>query len=191
MFCGKLEYNLMEKTHKRALKVLNLDYTSNYSQLLEKSSCVTLHVKHLQHLMTEIYKTFKHLNPVFMKEIFITKEGCYNFRNVNLLKVHTPRTERFGVREISFRGSQIWNQLPNHYKQSESLNIFKNKIKQNGVGMSVIAIYAYNSFSNIFILYIFDFMLVFISILKLPLLLAVQLTLKLNTNTKNTIISFI
>ena len=102
----------MEKTHKHALKVLNLDYSSNYSQLLEKSSCVILHVKHLQHLMTEIYKTFKHLNPVFMKEIFITKEGCYNFRNINLLKVHTPRTEKFGVREISFRGSQIWNQLP-------------------------------------------------------------------------------
>ena len=130
MFCGKLEYNLVKKTHKRALKVLNLDYSSNYSQLLEKSGCVSLHVKHLQQLMTEIYKTLHSLNPVFMKEIFIIKEGCYNFRNENLLKIDTPRTEKIGVRATSFRGSQTWNNLPNLYKLSESLNIFKNKIKQ-------------------------------------------------------------
>ena len=129
MFCGKMQYNQIEKTHKRALKVLHLDYSSSYRELLEKSGCVSLHVKHLQHLMTEIYKTVNSLNPLFMKNIFKIKEGYYTLRNQNLLKVYTPRTEKFGVRTVSFKGSLIWNTLPNVYKQSRSINIFKNKIK--------------------------------------------------------------
>ena len=99
MFCGKSEYLLIEKTHKRALKILYNDFSLSYRELLEKSGSVNIHVKHLQQLMTEIYKTIESVNPLFMKNIFSAKEGNYNLRNQNLLKL--PK----------YKDNKIWNQI--------------------------------------------------------------------------------
>ena len=130
MFCGKTEYNLLEKTHKRALKVLNCDFASNYQQLLEKSNTVSIHVTHLQFLMTEIYKTINLLNPKFMNQIFKTKTGTYALRDNNLLVIEKARTEMHGVRCSSFKGAVIWNKLPNPLKNAKSINVFKKNIKK-------------------------------------------------------------
>ena len=77
MFCGKTEYALIEKTHKRALRILHNNFTYDYKQLLEISGSVNIHVKHLQHLMTEIYKTTNSINPEFMKQVFKQRECVY------------------------------------------------------------------------------------------------------------------
>ena len=69
MFCGKSEHLLIEKTHKRALKILYNDFSLSYGDLLEGSGSVNIHVKHLQQLMTEIYETIESVNPLFMKNI--------------------------------------------------------------------------------------------------------------------------
>ena len=131
MFCGKGEYLLIEKTHKRALKILyNKSFSLSYKQLLEMSGSVNIHVKHLQHLMTEIFKTTKSINPKFMKKVFTERECDYNLRNRNLLTLPATRTTTFGTRSVSFKGSFIWNKIPNVYKQAQSIAEFKNKIKQ-------------------------------------------------------------
>ena len=90
MFCGKTEYLLIERTHKRALRILQNDFTLSYKQLLEMSGSVSIHVKHLQHLMTEIYKTTNSTNPEFMKQVFKQREGVYyNLRNKNSAYITT------------------------------------------------------------------------------------------------------
>ena len=128
---GKTEYLLIERTHKRALRILQNDFTLSYKQLLEMSGSVSIHVKHLQHLMTEIYKTTNSTNPEFMKQVFKQREGVYyNLRNKHMLTLPPTRTTTFGTRSVSFKGSLIWNTIPSSLKDAKSTAIFKNEIKK-------------------------------------------------------------
>ena len=52
----------INRTHKRALRILFKDYDSSFDNLLEKSERVKIHVLYLQKLMIEIYITMNNLN---------------------------------------------------------------------------------------------------------------------------------
>ena len=62
-FCS---LKLLKKVEK--IKPYN-DSTSDYNQLLNKSSKVSMEVKRLRKLALEIFKTLNNLNPEYMKEI--------------------------------------------------------------------------------------------------------------------------
>ena len=63
MFCSKSAKKEVNRTNKRALKVLCEDYDSSFEQLLEKDGSISVHQRNLQNLMTEIYKTLNQINP--------------------------------------------------------------------------------------------------------------------------------
>ena len=52
-----------------------------FHPLTMKDNSATIHVRNLQFLMTEIFKTIHDENPPFMKEIFFMEESCYNLRS--------------------------------------------------------------------------------------------------------------
>ena len=45
MFCGKEVNHKINRTHKRALRILHNDYHSSLNTLLKKSDIVTIHIK--------------------------------------------------------------------------------------------------------------------------------------------------
>ena len=56
--------------------------TSDYDTMLLRDNAVPIHIRNLQLLMTEVYKTKWELNPSFMKEIcfcFVTFKSTYIF----------------------------------------------------------------------------------------------------------------
>ena len=59
-----------EKIQERALRILYHDSTSNYKELLNKSSKVSMEEKRLRNFSLEISKTFNQLSLEYMKEIF-------------------------------------------------------------------------------------------------------------------------
>ena len=84
--------------------------------------------------MTEIFKTINKENPPFMKEIFGREDSVYNLRCMFRPKVPRALTAKNGLETLSFRGSQIWNSLPNNLKELNSVAAFKSAIKGwNGV----------------------------------------------------------
>ena len=89
--------------------------------LLIHDQGISVHRKHINTLLTEIYKTFSGENPYFMKSIFTKKDVIYNLRTSNLLTLPKRNTKRFGLYSFSFRASHLWNQLPDHIKQIVSL----------------------------------------------------------------------
>ena len=119
----------MKKLHKRALQIVHEDFTSSYDDLRVKDNSATIHVRNLQFLMTEIFKTIHDENPQFIKEIFVMEESCYNLRFK--FRLHVPRVSitKYGLETVSFRGSQIWNALPDDFKDPECVSSFKRKIK--------------------------------------------------------------
>ena len=54
-------------------------------ELLIRDQGISVHRKHINTLLTEVYKTFSGENPYFMKSIFTKKDVIYNLRTSNLL----------------------------------------------------------------------------------------------------------
>ena len=129
MFCSKEANNEIEKSHKNPLQIIHDDFSSSYDDLRMKDNSATIHVRNLQFLKTEIFKTIHDENPPFMKEIFVMKESCYNLRSKFRLHVPSASTTKYGLETVSFRGNQVWNVLPNDFKDSDCVSSFKRKIK--------------------------------------------------------------
>ena len=103
--CGKTANNRINQLHKRALRVLQNDYTATFEDLLEKSEEATVHCSNLQKLMIEIYQCTNHIGPAVLTEFFTTKEIIYDLRIKNLLQIPKVKTSSYGQSSLSFRGS--------------------------------------------------------------------------------------
>ena len=80
MFCSKTANKSINRAHKRAVRVLYKEFESCFEELLSRHGDVTIHVKNLQKLLLEVYKTLHHLNPSYLWENFQTKSITYNLR---------------------------------------------------------------------------------------------------------------
>ena len=101
----------------------------SHKSLLEQRNLVSIHVKNLQLLMTEIYKTKAGLSPPFTKDIFTERNTGYNLRYGNDSQLPKVHTTTYGIETISFLGNRLWSTLPNIFKQASTLPIFKSHIK--------------------------------------------------------------
>ena len=57
-----------------ALRILYQDEKSSFEKLLQKDKSVSVHMKNLQYLATEIFKVKNSLSSIIMNEIFIFKK---------------------------------------------------------------------------------------------------------------------
>ena len=100
----------IEKIHKRCLRIILNDHTSDYQTLLEKSKNTSMELKRLRNLATESFKFFNNLNRSFIKNIFTLKENArvppYNI----VVKSHNSAT--LGDNSLMILGPKIWNALP-------------------------------------------------------------------------------
>ena len=115
--------------HERALRIAYQDRTSSFEELLITDNSVSIHQRNLQLLVTEIYRTRMHLNPPFMKEIFVEREIHYNLRVTSNIYVRKPRTTAYGLGNVSFLGQNLWRDLPLHLKESPTVKHYKKDIK--------------------------------------------------------------
>ena len=129
MFHSRHLNNKIDKIHERALRIAYKDYESSFNTLLERDTSVTIHTKNLQILMIEMFKTKENINPPFMKEIFRERNITYNLRNNNEFMLPRAKTVTYGTETIKYRGQRLWLSLPQHIKNAQSVNEFKNKIK--------------------------------------------------------------
>ena len=83
--------------HKRALRIVCQSKKSNLQDLLQKDKSVSIHMKNLQYLATEIYKLINDLCPKIMKEVFIFQANeKHNLRSVSNLANIDMHTTHFG-----------------------------------------------------------------------------------------------
>ena len=66
MFSSKAANKEINRTHKRALRVLHKDIYVSFDTCLQRGTDTTIHVKNLQKLMLEIFKTLNLLNPSYL-----------------------------------------------------------------------------------------------------------------------------
>ena len=110
----------IEEIQERVLRILYNDSTSNYKQLLNKSSKVSMEEKRLRNLLLEISKTLNHLSLEYMKEIF-RKTTNPAYRPFHI-KANQNNTTKYGNKSLESLGSHIWNSLPKQIKDKTDYN---------------------------------------------------------------------
>ena len=116
--------------HKRVLSLVYNDFSSSFSELLEKDKSVTICHRNLQTLTYEIFKVKNNMAPEIFTEIFLQKESNYSLRNSTALQGKSIKTVMYGSETISSLGPEIWNILPRELKKIESPTLFKKKIRE-------------------------------------------------------------
>ena len=129
MFANKSSIDKILKIHKRILQIVYGVYVESYENLLNRSDDISLHQKHLRYLAIEVYKSLTKLNPGFIWNFFERNHIPYNLRRGDLLLLPPAKSTRYGVNSLAFQGSLLWNNLPSQVKESQTLDEFKNKIK--------------------------------------------------------------
>ena len=124
MFCKKSSMDLINKTHKRALRAVSNDTSLSLQELLAIDNSCSIHQKHLQLLMTEMYETFHKINPKLLWDMFSEKHTPYNLLKPDAHSI-TYRTN-----SLHFKACFLWNSLPNYLKSCKSLSSFKIKVKE-------------------------------------------------------------
>ena len=97
--------------------------------MLEKDNSVTRHRRNIKILATETYKFLQGLYPPLMNEIFVERNNNCSLRGNNVLTRRRVNSVRYGTETVSFLAPKIWDILPKDIIDSESLDIFKRKIK--------------------------------------------------------------
>ena len=71
---------MLEKAHKKALRVVLNDYISSYRDLLDKVSKPTLYVARIKAIAFEAYKCYVNENPPYINAMFDSVDKPYKLR---------------------------------------------------------------------------------------------------------------
>ena len=104
-------------------------YDESYENLSNRSDDISIHQKHLRYLATEGNKSLTKLNPGFKRNFFKRNHTPYNLRRGDLSLLLPAKSARYGVNSSGVRESLLWNNLPSQVKESQTLEEFKNRIK--------------------------------------------------------------
>ena len=131
MFHTKELNGRINSLQEKALRLIYQNRNLSFDELLKLDKSVSINYRNLQYLLTEIHKVKMGLSPPIMNDILTLDENAfYNLRSGVTVTRRNIRTNKFGFETITTIGAVLWRNLPNDIKNSDSLNIFKHRIKQ-------------------------------------------------------------
>ena len=130
MFCNKTSNNQINKIHKRSLRLVYETQDANFEDLLLKDNSWNVHESNIHTLLIEIYKSLNNLSLPIMKKKFDKKNTRHYLRSRQSLKLPETSTSRYGTQALCFKGSLIWNTVPNKIKNIGNIDDFKKHMKE-------------------------------------------------------------
>ena len=99
MFTSRYLNNVLNSIHKRALRLIYIDYELPFHRIQDNKQ-----KKHTsKKISIEIYKFQAGVSPPIMSDLFVTWKNNYNLRNFQELESSIKRTVKFGTETISYR----------------------------------------------------------------------------------------
>ena len=137
------------KIHHKMLRIIHQSNTTSYDWL-ECSGSTPIHQRHLQFLLTKIYKSTATADLRFMLYFFRDSDVPYNLKKVAILFLLLARSTTHESNFAHFCGTLIRNQLPSFIRSSKSFIQFKTNVKWEI--LTVVLLYVGNSFSFLYLL---------------------------------------
>ena len=123
--------NKINRLHERCLRLINNDKQSSFDELLQKDDSVSIHMRNIQILATEMYKLINNLSSPTMNRVFkLNSDSRYNLRQISQFSRSLVKPVCHGTESISYLGPKIWDILPDDYKTIQNFDTFKIEIKK-------------------------------------------------------------
>ncbi len=125
-FCNKSDSDKLEKLQYRALRFVYDDYDSDYETLLSRANMQTLELHRQRALFIEVFKCIHKLAPPYLSELFTLRDkSIYNTRSAKaLIQSHCESVDN-GRKTFVNYSTYLWNNLPNHFKNTTDLDDFE------------------------------------------------------------------
>ena len=124
MSSEKSSNNEINRVHKRGLRVLLDDYGSTFEELQQKRGEHTIHTN----ITFGGLKMLNLKNPSFLWDLCKRRPTNCNLRKKNLVQLPSTKTVRYGLNSLSFRGSMLWNTLPDIIRSAKNDRQFRNRL---------------------------------------------------------------
>ena len=127
MYCSREMDKKINRIHKRALRLIYLDHTSSFEELLSKDGTVNIHQRNIQLVAIEMFKVLKEIGPELVRNLFVVDRSNQNqpFRKPNI------KNKIMGKDSACYFGPKVWNEmLPNELKSIEELEEFIDKVRK-------------------------------------------------------------
>ena len=120
--------------HETCLRIIYSDKSSSFEELLQKDESVTIHVKNIQKLATEMFKVFKNLSPPVVADLFEVRQNNYNLKHRSYFSIPNVKFVYHGSESLSNLWPRIWNLVPDALlKELDDINSFKTDIKNGSL----------------------------------------------------------
>lgn len=130
MFHSRMLQHKINRLHERCLRLIYSNSNSSFDDLLIIDRSSRLHIRNIQQLAIELFKTKNGLSPNFMKTIFPLNDTSSMTRNFPTFKSRRIRTTLNGEQSFSFLGPKIWELVPSELRDMTDLVKFKKNIRQ-------------------------------------------------------------
>ena len=125
--------NKLQRLQNRAVRIISRQgYNVRSDEILKSFGFLNLQQQRILQLLILMYKIDKKLAPKYLIEIFtnINQIHDHDIRQSQCNLARPKPNTDFMKKTFGYRGSLVWNNLSVDVKSSETLNIFKNKIKK-------------------------------------------------------------
>ena len=121
----------INRLHEGSLRMIYSDNTSSFTDLLEIDNWVSMHLRNIQVLATELDKFVNGFSPKLVSDCFkLNNMTVYNTRNRSTFYSRPVCTVLHGTESLSHLGPKIWELVPSDMKNLSTLKAFKKAIKQ-------------------------------------------------------------
>ena len=127
-FCRSSDATKLERIQEGALRALYCDNKSTYEELLHRAKLPTRHTRRLHAISILMYKVKNGLAPPYIADLFVVTNSQHYLRNHDFV-IPRSRTVPYGKHSLTYLGPVIWSKLDIYIRTSESLDIFKKRIK--------------------------------------------------------------
>ena len=122
-------HNKINRIHERALQITYNDKSSSFGELLNKNNSVTMRGRNLRAFAINIYKSIQGLPPSLLNEVFLLCQCSFDLPENKFLERQRDKSVRYGTESVLFFAPNVWENLHNETKDSESLQAFRKKMK--------------------------------------------------------------
>ena len=129
MFHSRSIKNKINHLHERVLRILYSDFKSYFENLLEKDGTVSVHVKNLQILATEMFKISKNFSVPLMSELFHEKINQYDLGNSYEFFIPNVNSVFHEERSILYLCPLIWQLVLSEFKDLNIVSAFKTALR--------------------------------------------------------------